>query len=251
MSMGHQAGPEPVHASHRWMRVGLTGIAEAVATRDEHLAVLFQRMRQALRLPVSDVAEKLGTTPNRILAMEDGALLALADWPETMRIVTAYAGMLDLDARPILHRIRTQLHAVDVQSAAAHPASQPLSRAAAARDPYARRPRPLRPETPPYGVIDFSAAPSPRRRRRRGLRALLVAIVATIVAAATLIMPPATVERATATIVATLKSTLEHYAPTAYPPPAGPIKKDPSRWSEPLTPTGSQLPRSSDLQIGR
>jgi len=73
--------------------------------RDDDVGDIFRTMRQALGLSPSAIAAKLETPIATITALETGALADLPEWQETSRVVTAYAGLLDLDCRPILRRI--------------------------------------------------------------------------------------------------------------------------------------------------
>jgi len=73
--------------------------------RDDDVGDIFRTMRQALGLSPSAIAAKLETPTATITALETGTLANLPEWQETSRIVTAYAGLLDLDCRPILRRI--------------------------------------------------------------------------------------------------------------------------------------------------
>ena len=80
-------------------------VTDAVPAHDQDVAEIFSSMRKALGLSPSALAEKLGTQPSVIIALERGALKQLPDWEETSRIVTTYSAMLHLDCRPILRRI--------------------------------------------------------------------------------------------------------------------------------------------------
>lgn len=80
-------------------------VTDAVPAHDQDVADIFSSMRKALGLSPSALAEKLGTQPSVIIALEKGALKQLPEWEETSRIVTTYSAMLHLDCRPILRRI--------------------------------------------------------------------------------------------------------------------------------------------------
>jgi hypothetical protein len=58
-----------------------------------------------------DLAARIGTRPEVVQALEQGALQALPPWAETCRVVNAYGTMLNLDVRPLLRRIYAQLEA--------------------------------------------------------------------------------------------------------------------------------------------
>ena len=75
------------------------------AEHDEDLAVIFKEMRRALGLSMEQIAGRLATSAEIIAGLESGALPALPESSELHRIVTAYAALLGLDARPILRRI--------------------------------------------------------------------------------------------------------------------------------------------------
>lgn len=90
-------------------RLRLRGIKEMPGAHDEEVAAIFRDIRQASGLNQGETARRLGTSERTVAALEDGALLALPEWPETSRIVLAYASMLNLDARPILRRLYQQL----------------------------------------------------------------------------------------------------------------------------------------------
>jgi hypothetical protein len=58
-----------------------------------------------------DLAARIGTRPEVVQALEQGALDALPPWAETCRVVNAYGTLLNLDVRPLLRRIYAQLEA--------------------------------------------------------------------------------------------------------------------------------------------
>ncbi len=72
---------------------------------DAELGQIFIRMRGITGLGVWDMARKVGTDPTVIANLEAGALDALPDWTEVVRIVEAYAGLAQVDGRPILSRM--------------------------------------------------------------------------------------------------------------------------------------------------
>ena len=78
---------------------------------DAEVAELFRDLRAATTLTEMDLAARLGTRPDVVQALEQGALYALPPWPETCRVVNAYGAMLNLDVRPLLRRIYAQLEA--------------------------------------------------------------------------------------------------------------------------------------------
>ena len=78
---------------------------------DAEVAELFRDLRAATTLTEMDLAARLGTRPDVVQALEQGALYALPPWPETCRVVNAYGAILNLDVRPLLRRIYAQLEA--------------------------------------------------------------------------------------------------------------------------------------------
>ncbi|HXG79846.1 MAG TPA: hypothetical protein VNJ31_10985, partial [Methyloceanibacter sp.] len=78
---------------------------------DAEVAELFRDLRSATALSEIDLAARLGTRPEVVQSLEQGALFALPAWPETCRVVNAYGTLLNLDVRPLLRRIYSQLEA--------------------------------------------------------------------------------------------------------------------------------------------
>ena len=78
---------------------------------DAEVAELFRDLRAATALSEMDLAARIGTRPEVVQALEQGALHALPPWAETCRVVNAYGAMLNLDVRPLLRRIYAQLEA--------------------------------------------------------------------------------------------------------------------------------------------
>jgi hypothetical protein len=78
---------------------------------DAEVAELFRDLRAATALTEMDLAARIGTRPEVVQALEQGALQALPPWAETCRVVNAYGTMLNLDVRPLLRRIYAQLEA--------------------------------------------------------------------------------------------------------------------------------------------
>ncbi len=74
-------------------------------------ADLFIQLRQVVRLPIEDIAHRLGTTVDTLYALERGSTSALPPWPETIRIVTGYTAFAGIDPRPILSSIHGALSA--------------------------------------------------------------------------------------------------------------------------------------------
>ncbi len=100
--------PQPDAAERR---LHIHGIKEMPAGYDAEVAELFRDLRAATTLTEMDLAARLGTRPDVVQALEQGALYALPPWAETCRVVNAYGAMLNLDVRPLLRRIYAQLEA--------------------------------------------------------------------------------------------------------------------------------------------
>jgi hypothetical protein len=78
---------------------------------DAEVAELFRDLRAATALSEMDLATRIGTRPEVVQALEQGALNALPPWAETCRVVNAYGTLLNLDVRPLLRRIYAQIEA--------------------------------------------------------------------------------------------------------------------------------------------
>lgn len=109
MASGPRRASPPAGGASHSNRLHLHGIRELPSGHDPEIAAIFRDMRFATGLTVAETARRLETTERTIEALEEGTLLALPEWPETSRIVMAYAGLLGLDARPMLRRIHAQL----------------------------------------------------------------------------------------------------------------------------------------------
>jgi hypothetical protein len=92
-------------------RLHIHGIREMPAGYDAEVAELFRDLRAATALSEMDLAARVGTRPEVVQALEQGALYALPPWAETCRVVNAYGAILNLDVRPLLRRIYAQLEA--------------------------------------------------------------------------------------------------------------------------------------------
>lgn len=101
-------GPQPDAAGRR---LHLHGIEEMPAGYDAEVAELFRDLRAATALSETDLAARLATRADVVMALEQGALYALPPWPETCRVINAYGAFLNLDVRPLLRRIYAQLEA--------------------------------------------------------------------------------------------------------------------------------------------
>lgn len=100
--------PQPDAAERR---LHIHGIKEMPAGYDAEVADLFRDLRAATTLSEPDLAARLGTRPDVVQALEQGALYALPPWAETCRVVNAYGTLLNLDVRPLLRRIYAQIEA--------------------------------------------------------------------------------------------------------------------------------------------
>lgn len=113
---------------------------------DAEIAALFAQLRIYLRLPAGEVAIRLGTDPRVIAALEAGRVDLLPHWPETHRIVTAYAASAGIDARAVVDRLALQFDRLARPRTSALPAPEPAPDAAVGKivDRLARQP-----DTPP------------------------------------------------------------------------------------------------------
>jgi transcriptional regulator with XRE-family HTH domain len=107
----------------------------------------FQDLRQAFGLTHAQVAARLSTRADIVLALEEGQVRALPPWAETARIVRTYAGLAGLDPRPALQSIEMLLAAeVDAgaaqKSAPASPMSRKLPAKFTPREPARQAPPP-------------------------------------------------------------------------------------------------------------
>jgi hypothetical protein len=111
--MPTEPGQAPVspHPEAARRHLNIHGIKEMPAGYDAEVAELFRDLRAATTLSEMDLAARLGTRPEVVQALEQGALYALPPWPETCRAVNAYGAFLNLDVRPLLRRIYAQLEA--------------------------------------------------------------------------------------------------------------------------------------------
>ena len=76
---------------------------------DERVAAIFQDMRKVAGLSPAQLAKQLGTRLGTIAAFEKGAIGALPDWPETSRIISAYAALVQIDPGPLLRHVALEL----------------------------------------------------------------------------------------------------------------------------------------------
>jgi transcriptional regulator with XRE-family HTH domain len=118
----------------------------------------FRDLRQAFGLTHAQVAARLSTRADIILALEEGQVRTLPPWSETARIVRTYAGLAGLDPRPALQSIEMLL-AAEVNAGAAEksvpasPMSRKLPAKFVAREPV--RQAPPQQQTPPQQSEGF------------------------------------------------------------------------------------------------
>ena len=79
---------------------------------DTELGTIFREMRRAMGVSRERIAGRLATSVETIDVLESGDLLALPEWSEVSRVVTAYTAQLGLDSRPILRRMKGQISAL-------------------------------------------------------------------------------------------------------------------------------------------
>ena len=74
-----------------------------------NIARFFVDLRRVLRLTPHQVSAHLLTRTETIDALESGLVEYLPPWPDTARIVMAYAAMAGIDGRPVLTAIAEQI----------------------------------------------------------------------------------------------------------------------------------------------
>lgn len=89
-------------------RLHLYGIDERSSGSDPVLAKIFKTMRASLGMPPADLARLLRMPLDVLAHLEAGNIRALPPLPETVRYVTDYGRLLDVDVKPILARIKEQ-----------------------------------------------------------------------------------------------------------------------------------------------
>lgn len=104
----------------RYQAVAIEGAGQAAAmvqrraeAAREDTAKFFRDLRRSLRLARVAVANRVGTDAAVIEALECGDLDRLPPWPQTIRIVSTYTELAQLDPRPVLHALHAAvaLHA--------------------------------------------------------------------------------------------------------------------------------------------
>jgi len=86
---------------------GRNGFSSQVQVADNRalIARFFIDLRRALRLTLPQAAQFVQVRPDVIEALEIGQVEFLPPWPETARVVMAYAAMAGVDGRPVLNAI--------------------------------------------------------------------------------------------------------------------------------------------------
>lgn len=141
-------------------RLHISSITEMPAGHDAELATIFREMRRAADISAQQMAGRLATPVETIEALENGALLALPEWTELTRIVTAYAALLGLDSRPILRRLEGQLGVNQPAAAAPAPAAPASAGPSGPPMPPSATP-PSPPSPPPMAAPQPPPRPSP------------------------------------------------------------------------------------------
>lgn len=131
---------------------------------------LFVDARRVLGLTEYELARRLGTQGQVILALEQARFEHLPPWPETVRIVSTYLNGLGMDPRPVLHVLA---HDIERHAALAASSAMDMQVPYAAAGPSAPQPprgipaAPLPAAASAGGDVDASGAA--RRWRARGL----------------------------------------------------------------------------------
>jgi hypothetical protein len=109
-------------ASARSVALGST------ASSHDEIAVLFRDLRRALKLSLPEIASRVGTRIEIVTALEKGDFRKLPQWPETVRVVTAYTGLAKIDPRPVLRVLRDHLDVPIVARTSRAGATEAVSR---------------------------------------------------------------------------------------------------------------------------
>jgi hypothetical protein len=102
------------------------------AVSPAEIANVFVQLRHYLQISLHQAAALLNTDADIIAALESGAVRDLPAWPETTRIVRAYAGLANIDPGPVLRGLEALVRSSSRNPAARIPARQTLAPA-----PYA------------------------------------------------------------------------------------------------------------------
>ncbi len=88
------------------------------AQNQANCARYFADLRSVLRLTPHQAADHVVTHAETIAALEAGHVWLLPPWPETARVVMAYAAMAGIDGRPVLSAIADMLQEIETSRAA-------------------------------------------------------------------------------------------------------------------------------------
>lgn len=73
------------------------------------IGALFRDLRRVLKIPLPELARRVGTRIEVIEALEAGQLSKLPEWNETARVVIALTGLAGIDPRPVLAIMRNEM----------------------------------------------------------------------------------------------------------------------------------------------
>lgn len=94
------SGNASSHASNSTTRAGVP---------PAEIATVFIQLRQYLQISLYQAAALLNTEPDVIAALETGTIRDLPPWPETVRVVSAYAELANIDPAPVLRCLESHL----------------------------------------------------------------------------------------------------------------------------------------------
>ena len=89
-------------------RIQLLGIDERSPGTDLVIANIFKTMRASIGIPPADLVRLLQTRSEVLANLEAGRVRALPPLPELTRLIKDYGALLDIDAGPIISRIKEQ-----------------------------------------------------------------------------------------------------------------------------------------------
>jgi hypothetical protein len=105
----------------------------------------FRELREAFHLSPAQIAARLSTRVDIVMALETGLVRELPPWPETCRIVRTYTSFAGLDPRPALQSLE-MLMAAEVSAPQQQPQRQMLPQLARREAPKFMPREPTRPE---------------------------------------------------------------------------------------------------------
>lgn len=103
--------PSPIAAAGPALSAGRGRPAGAASAANAEVGRFFVELKWALGMPTGQLAQRLATSESVIKALEAGRIADLPAWPETVRVVSALAGLARIDPRPVLHVIAGALTA--------------------------------------------------------------------------------------------------------------------------------------------